>query len=662
MSVLVNADVLALTAIEVATKPPPPADLNAWAEENIVFGRESPFPGPYRRETIPPVARILDCLGPNHPARTVTVKASAQIFKTTTAQIFIAGSMDFDPCDMGYVHPTHDNALRWARRKWKVMRRQSATLRRVFGEAKSRDSHDTTLYQETRDGLGSLTISGANSPASLSMASWPKQVQDDLSKWEANDAGDPERQSDARSSAFDWAKVFKISTPLRGKTCRISRAFRHGTQERVHLPCPHCRHRQPLEWKNFQASIEREHPERAHFTCVSCGGAIEHRHKAKMLAECLRLPAYGWVADNPSAKEPSFHIWRAYAPTRDWESIAREWLSAEGDPQAEQAFFNDVLGLEYESAAEAPPWEDIRNRANGVDESGNILRDAPVYERGRIPPGGLLICVGVDVQGDRVEVHIKAFGELLRRWTIDYEIIPHFIGSDEAREALDKLLTRTFPDAFGNDRGIDLIAIDGNAYTKDVFAWAKTHPWTRVIVVRGAKSDLAPALALTKTERKPDGSVRKTQKRFYNVGVSALKSAFYEVLRRTNELARGYCGYPKGLDDEFFRQMTAEKRETKIDKRSGFPRSFWRKDHDRNEVLDTEMYAEAAAVRCGWYTRTPESWAVMRREREKANPQGLAAPLEQASSVPSATPAHVASPQVKITVAQPKSKIAKLLA
>ena len=40
-----------------------------------------------------------------------------QIFKTTTAQIFIAGSMDFDPCDMGYVHPTHDNALRWARRK-----------------------------------------------------------------------------------------------------------------------------------------------------------------------------------------------------------------------------------------------------------------------------------------------------------------------------------------------------------------------------------------------------------------------------------------------------------------------------------------------------------------------------------------------------------------
>lgn len=639
MSILVDPRALALTVVEVATRPPAPADLNEWAEKNIVFGRESPFPGPYRRETIPPVARILECLGPNHPARTVTVKASAQIFKTTTAQIFIAASMDFDPCDMGYVHPTHDNALRWARRKWKVMRKQSFALKRIFGETKSRDAHDTTLYQETRDGLGSLTISGANSPASLSMASWPKQVQDDLSKWEANEAGDPERQSDARSSAFDWAKVFKISTPMRGKTCRISRAYKNGTQERWHVPCLSCGHRQPLEWKNFQASIDPESPEKAHFTCVANGCVIEHRHKAAIVA------AGSWVADNPSAKEPSFQIWRAYAPTRDWESIAREWLQVEGDPQAEQAFYNDVLGLEYETAGEAPPWQDVRNRANGIDERGNEVPDAPTFERGRIPPGGLLICAGADVQGDRVEVHIKAFGEHLRRYTIEYEIIPHFIGDEkgEAGLALDRLLTKTFPDAFGNLRGIDMLAIDGNAYTKDVFAWAKRHPWSKVIVVRGAKSDLAPPLALTKTERKPDGTTRKTQKRFYNVGVSALKSSLYEVMRRPDPLSRGFCGYPKGLDDEFYRQLTAEKREVTVDKRSGFPRAFWRKDHDRNEVLDTEMYAEAAAIRCGWYTRTAESWSGLRAEREKINEAGTADLFDPARDVTTSV-AHASRP------------------
>jgi phage terminase large subunit GpA-like protein len=482
------------------------------------------------------------------------------------------------------------------------------------------------------------------------MASWPKQVQDDLAKWEANDAGDPERQADARSSAFDWAKVFKISTPLRGKTCRITRAFKNGTQERWHVPCPHCGHMQPLEWKNLQASIDREHPEKAHFTCAANGCVIEHKDKGKIVA------AGTWVADNPIAKEPSFHIWRAYAPTRDWESIAREWLAAEGDPQSEQAFYNDVLGLEYEGASEAPPWEDIRNRSNGIDESGRDVANAPVYERGRIPPGALLICVGVDVQGDRVELHFKGYGEHLRRWTIDYDVIPMFIGNEECWAELDKRLARTFPDAFGNHRGIDMLAIDGNAYTKEVFAWAKRHSWNKVIVVRGAKSDLAPPLALTKSERKPDGTTRKTQKRFYNVGVSGLKSSLYEVLRRHDPLARGYCGYPKGLDDEFYRQLTAEKREITPDKRTGFPRAFWRKDHDRNEVLDTENYAEAAAIRCGWYGRSAESWALLRADREKMSEKGQGDMFDPAN-VAQAVVAHVTKPKAKKSIAELSSML-----
>jgi phage terminase large subunit GpA-like protein len=638
MSILVNPDALVLSAIELATKPPPPADLNSWAEDNIVFGRESWAPGRYSGDTIPQLRRLLDVLSPDHAATVITVRGAAQIFKTTVAQIFIGGRMDIDPCDIGYVHPSHDNAIRWARRKWKVMRKASLALRRIFGEQKSRDSTDTTLYQETRDGLGSLQISGANSPASLSMVSWPAQVQDDLSKWQVNDAGDPEEQADSRSGAFEWRKVLKISTPLVKKTCRITRNFERGTQEWWHVPCPHCDHFQPLRWENFQSGLNRDDPDAAHFTCVSCGCAIERKHKA----EILRRGRY--VADNPTAREISLQASRAEMPNYDWAEIARKWFDVEGDPKAEQVYLNDWWGLPFESASESPPWEDIRNRANGVDEVGNAVADAPVYERGRIPPGGLLTCVGVDVQGDRVEVHVKTFGELLRRWTVDYEIIPHFIGTDEARAALDALVKRTWPDAFGNMRGIDMLAIDGNAYTKDVFAWAKTHPWTRVIVVRGAKSDLAPPLALTKTERKPDGAVRKTQKRFYNVGVSSLKSALYEVLRRVDPLARGYCGYPTGLDDEFYRQLTAEKREIRVDKRSGFPIAFWRKDHDRNEVLDTEMYAEAAAIRCGWYTRTVESWAVLRAEREKNNETGTPDLFDPGRDT-NTTSAHVTKPK-----------------
>lgn len=640
MGMMLDPRVLARSTIAKVSTPPPPADLNVWAETNIRFGRESPFPGPYRADTIPQLKRILEVLGPEHPARTVSIMAAAQIYKTTVAQIFIGGSMDVDPCDMGYVHPTHDNAVRWSRRKWKQMRSQSPALIRLFGEAKSRDSTDTTLYQERRDGLGSLQVSGANSPASLSMVSWPKQVQDDISKWEPNDGGDPEEQADSRSLAFEWAKILKLGTPLFAKTCRITRNYRAGTQERWHVPCPHCEHFQPLEWQNFQANIDREHPECAHFTCVSCNKKIEHRYKHDILDRGR------WVAENPSAKNPSFHDWRANQKTCDWETIARKWLAVEGDPQAEQTFYNDWLGLPFERASEAPPWEEIRDRASADDN----------YPRGTIPPGALIICIGVDCQGDRTECHIKGFGENLRRWTIDYHVIPHHISTAECRDALDQLLKQQWPDAFGNHRGVDMLAIDGNAWTNDVFGWVRErrHSWMRVIIVRGAKSDQAPPLALTKTEKRADGKTIKAQKRFYNVGVSGLKSSFYEHLKKVDALARGYCGYPKGMADEFFRQMTAERREVITD-RWGYPRAVWRLDHDRNEVLDTEIYAEAAAIRCGFYTRTVESWDAIRRDREKLNEAGQVDMFDPARTPVVTTAAH-AAPQ-KINPPKPRERV-----
>lgn len=632
---LLDAEQAAAKVWEAALRPPPPPDLNAWAEENIVFGRDSPIPGRYRRTTIPLMTRILECLGPDHPARVVTLMGGAQIFKTTVGQIFLSASLDLDPCDMLYVHPTHDNAIRWSRTKWRQMRAQSDVLTRLLGDQKSRDSTDTLLYQERRDGRGSLQISGANSPASLSMLSVPRQVQDDLSKWENNTAGDPERQADNRSAAFEWAKILKISTPLFKQTCRVTRAYEAGTQERWHVPCPHCAHMQPLEWSNFEATIDPDDPDGAHFTCVSCGSIIEHTDKRRMItAGC-------WVADNPGAKEPSFHVWRAYSPTRDWGSIAREWLTAQGDPLAEQTFFNDVLGLPYERAADAPPWAFLRDRAAASN-----------YDRGHVPTGALLICAGIDVQVDRVEVHVKGFGSRLRRWTIDYEIIPHHISTDECRQELDELLTKTWPDDFGNLRPLDMAAIDGNAWTRDVFMWARRHTWRRVIVVRGAKSELAPPLALTREERRPDGTVRKAQKRFYNVGVSLMKSTLYEQMKKTDPEARGYCAYPRGLSEEFFVQATAEKRVVETD-RWGHPRSYWRLDHARNEVLDTEMYAEAAAIRCGWYTRSDEHWQRLSEARETPG----AFPDKQAAN--GTHPGHVSAPNSR---SKPISRIAELSA
>ncbi len=190
--------------------PPPPVDYLKWAVDNIVFSeRESEFSGPYNRQRFCYFDAILTAFGPDDPCRIVTLRKSAQLGGTVLANIFTGGSMEMDPGDFLYVHPTHDNAVRWSKMKLSPMLKGTTALRKIF-PMKARDGHDSVTYKERRDGRGALLISGANSPSSLSQVSMNRQVQDDLSKWEMNSAGDPETQADSRSNGREFAKMAQL--------------------------------------------------------------------------------------------------------------------------------------------------------------------------------------------------------------------------------------------------------------------------------------------------------------------------------------------------------------------------------------------------------------------------------------------------------------------
>lgn len=640
---LANADRLAAQCMAEVVTPPPPVDLNNWAIEAVKFGSESPFPGPYNPDLFPEFKRILEVLGPEHPARIVVIMKSAQIGGTVLAQIFLGGSLDLDPTPFLYVHPTSDNAIRWVKTKWRAMVRQTSALTRLFPQSTSRDGNNSMLFQERTDGRGSLLVSGANSEASLSMISMPKQVQDDLSKWEMNNAGDPEGQADSRSKAFEWAKILKISTPLIKGSCRISRNFVLSTQEHYHVPCPHCGHMHPLEWQNFLANIDEEDPDSAFFTCPQCGGFIENWHLPEMKRQGK------WVAENPGASAVGFYLWAAYSNLASWKRIREDWLRAKGDPKAEQTFINDTVGLPYEAAGESPPWEEIKARA-----------EANGHKRGVVPVGGLLVSIGIDVQGDRVEWHAKAFGKDIRCWTIDYGVIEGHIAEHETMTALDALMARTWPDTFGNRRVLNMAAIDGNAYTDDVFTWAKRHPVSRLIVVRGVSSDQAPLLARVKRERTASGDLKKRRGRFFNVGVSPMKMSKYKNVAKTDPLQRGFIGFPVGMEDDFYQQFCAERREGKR-KRDGSVEYVWTKDPaQRNEVLDTDNYADAAAIRIGWRTISDPDWDRLAEQLEQA-PQERQPDLEDllAAAPPAGeTPAEAQTTETRAPAAASTQKSA----
>jgi phage terminase large subunit GpA-like protein len=596
-----NAERLAMDALAAGLQPPPAVDYLAWAEANIIFtARESPRPGPYSRKTFPYFDEVLAAFGPADPCQTVTLMTSAQVGKTTAANIFCLGSLALDPGDFLFVHPNEDNAKRWSKMKLSPMLRATTSLTALFPQ-KQRDGSDSVLYKERIDGRGALQISGANSPAGLSQVTMKRQVQDDLAKWELNAAGDPEAQADSRSQAHDFRKVAKLSTPLVVPGCRITRSFEAGSQEYPEVPCPHCETFQVLEWTNMAAVLDESRPETAHFTCTACGCEIREYDRPWMLAR-LR-----WVARNPSAKRVhrSFWIWGAYSLLQSWEGIARRWISAKGDPASEQVFTNDVLGLAWRAQGEAVPWESLRDRAS---ES--------TYPRGRIPAGALLITIGIDCQGDRVEWQVVGWGEHYRRWIIEIGVFPGHISEATCQDALQGLMLQTWPNGSGQRLAADGVAIDGNAWTEDVWTWVRRHPANRLMMVRGVPSESAPLLARVKKERSKDGKLLKYSRRFYNFGTSVLKLALYRNLAKTDALAAGYIGLPKGLEDEFFRQLTAERR-VGVKRRDGFTAYSWVKDAAQaNEGLDTHLQAEAAAIRLGVRSMTDAQWARLAAERE----------------------------------------------
>jgi phage terminase large subunit GpA-like protein len=239
--------------------------------------------------------------------------------------------------------------------------------------------------------------------------------------------------------------------------------------------------------------------------------------------------------------------------------------------------------------------------------------------RGIVPARGVILTAGVDCQQDRTEVHIVAFGPNARRWTVDYIVIPHHIGDAEGMAALNALLKATWKTERGLRLALDMMAVDVGTYTADIWAWAKKHPWNRVILVKGASTQNGPILLPMKFERRADGQALRTQKRAFMVNVAQMKADFYHWLAKDDPLERGHCAFAAGLGDEYYRQITSEVRVLKR-ARTGAVSSQWElvEPTRRNEGLDTMNYAEAAARRKKWLAMTDGEWAALDEARGAA--------------------------------------------
>jgi len=150
------------------------------------------------------------------------------------------------------------------------------------------------------------------------------------------------------------------------------------------------------------------------------------------------------------------------------------WEAAQATDEAKRSFQNGVLGETWIESGEAPDWQRLYERREG-------------WRIGTVPSGGLFLTAGADVQKDRIEVSIWAWGRGLTSWLVDHIVIDGGPERQASWGELTSLLGRTWPHVHGARLGIAKLAVDTGYQAPAVYAWARGAGFAQVAPVKGVE-------------------------------------------------------------------------------------------------------------------------------------------------------------------------------
>jgi phage terminase large subunit GpA-like protein len=570
-------------AFRAGLKPEPLLTISQWADRyRTLSQRASSEPGPFRTDRTPYMREIMDSLSPSSPIERVVFMKAAQVGATEGGNNWIGYIIHQAPGPMMSVQPTVEMAKRNSKQRIDPLIEESRVLKELVRDPRSRDSGNTILAKEYPGGV--LVMTGANSAVGLRSMAARYLFLDEVDGYpgDVDGEGDPVNLALARTRTFARRKLFMVSTPKIAGRSRIESAYEESDQRRYWVPCPHCGEYQTLKFARLQ--WPKGEPEKAAYACEHCDQAIENFQKTGMLERGEWRP--GAPGDGKTA---GFHLSSLYSPVGwfSWGDAAKAFEEAQKSPELLQVFVNTVLGETWVEQGEAPDWHRLYDRRED-------------YRIGVVPAGGLFLTAAADVQKDRIEVEIVAWGRGKESWSVDYRVLEGDTSRRQVWESLTKLTGETFRTATGVDLPIVKLAIDYGYAPTEVRTWAKQQGYGKVVVVKG--DSRAPALVglPSVVEVGPHGKRIRHGVRMWPVNSGMAKQELYRWLRLerpTEESGEpfppGYCHFPR-YGEEYFKQLTAEQLVTRVV--NGYPKPEWQKTRERNEALDCRVYAIAAAV------------------------------------------------------------------
>lgn len=595
-------------AAEAGARPDPLLSISAWADQyRTLSQRASAEPGSWRTERTPYLREIMDCLSPSSPIDRVVFIKGAQLGGTECGNNWIGYVIHQAPGPMMAIQPTVEMAKRNSKQRIDPLLEESEVLRSLISRPRSRDSGNTVLSKEFPGGI--LVMTGANSAVGLRSMAARYLFFDEVDGYpgDVDGEGDPVNLALARARTFARRKVYMVSTPKISGLSRIEAAYEDSDQRRYWVPCPGCRGYQLLRFS--QLRWPRGNPEQAVYICQHCGQEIHNHQKQSMLTLGEWRP--GASGDGRTA---GFHLSSLYSPVGwlSWADAARQFEQAQKNPSLLQVFVNTILGETWALRGEAPDWQRLYDCRED-------------YAIGTVPAGGLFLTAGIDVQKDRIEAEVVAWGHGKESWSVDYQVLEGQTGEAAVWQKLTALVQSEYPSVTGAMLPIARFAIDSGYATSEVYAWARRHGEPKGVVIKGDARVAAPISPPSPIDVGPQGTRIRWGVKVWPVNGSMIKEELYRWLRLDRPTEEDQSGYPPGFchfpkyGAEYFKQLTAEQLVTRTVR--GYRRPEWQKTRDRNEALDCRVYARAAAAVLGMDRFTETNWQTLEKQLADAAKQ-----------------------------------------
>jgi len=505
---------------------------------------------------------------------------------------------------------------------------------------KSRVKDVTALFKSFPGGF--IKFVGSNSISDVKSTSAKRLIVEEPDDCNLNlrGQGDAIKLLEERGKQYRDMKMLIGGTPSIEGVSSIDAEILQSDCNYWEVPCPDCGQHQRLEWEQVKwtESEAHSHPvfgqvvtESARYVCVHCGSLWDDAQKN------LAIQRGHAVASAPFRGTLGLSLNELYSQAYNsrLQILTERFLTAEyeekrGSIGEKITFWNTALGRSWRYQSDIPKSDALAERGEDYDE-------------GTVPHPALVITAGVDVQHDRLHVHLWAWGPGEEAWLVSRLVIygNTLVPESGAWPDLDTLLARGWKHASGATLYVSASSIDsGDGQTAEaVYAFVRKRKDRRYMATKGVASEGKEIFS----QPKPSVDVNARQKaakfglKPYLVGTERAKDLVLGAdgggrIKLTGS-GPGRLHWFRTVTPEFFEQITAE---VKAPAKNSKKRVWQKKAGARNEDLDCMILALHASrhPRVKVHLAGEADWVALRS-------RVLQGKLELASESTATAPANV---------------------